>query len=44
VKGGGQRVVTSTEDTARLCCWESGTSCGAEVHNGTIPRIGVEAG
>jgi len=43
VKGGGQRVVTRIEDTAHLGCWESGMSRGAEVHNGTIGSIGVEA-
>jgi len=45
VKCGGQRVVvTRMEDTACLGCWESGMSCGAEVHNGTIPGSRVEAG
>jgi len=44
VKGDGQRVVTRMEDTALLGCWESGMSRGAEVHNGTIGGIGVEAG
>ena len=37
-------MVTRKEDTARLGCGESGMSCGAEVHHGTIEGIGVEAG
>ena len=44
MKGGGQRVVTRMEDAARLGCWESGMSGGAEVHNRTIGGIGVDAG
>jgi len=34
----------SMEDTARLGFWQSGMSHGAEVQNGTISGIGVEAG
>ena len=44
VKGGGQRVVRRMKDTARLGRGESGMSRGAEVQNGTIGGIGVEAG
>ena len=44
MKGGGQRVVISMEDTAHLGCWESGMCHGAELHDGTIPGIGFEAG
>jgi len=44
VKGGGQRVVMCMENTARLGCGESEMSGRAEVHSGTIPGIGDEAG
>jgi len=44
VKGDGQRVVMRNEDMASLGCWQSGTSRGAEAHNGKIGGIGVQAG
>ena len=44
MKGGGQRVVTSMEDMAHFGGGDSGMSHGAEVHNGKVPGIGVEAG
>ena len=37
-------MVKTREDTACLGCWESGMTYGAEVYNGTIGDIGVEAG
>ena len=43
MKGRWKRVVTRIENTARLGCWGLGMSRGAEVHNGTIPGIGVKA-
>jgi len=44
VKGGRQRGVMRIEDMGGLGCGESGMSRRAEVHNGRIGGIEVEAG